>query len=300
MRKMLEKVKVTIGQVCFNKDDFIPECRFRIKNPLKHYESIEKVFQVARKSGANFVLLPEFCVPRKYLPNLEQWAEKLGAIIIGGMEYGPGWCDDNDRSCHLINQAFVITPRNLLCPSKYSLRYRKGATLVKITKLSLAPEEKRMVLKNNYKYREGNGIYIFQNEILGDFAVLICFDFMNLPVQVLLQSSVQTLFIVAFNKDVSAFKALAETDIRLLLCNVVICNAGRYGGSLAYAPYREPYERLVYQVEGNNVESAVTIELPLKPLKQIQMTPESTLFDEKQRFFRKPPYYGQMAVKSRE
>ncbi|WP_131821574.1 hypothetical protein [Desulfofundulus australicus] len=297
---MLEKVKVTIGQVCLKKEDFIPESRLRIKNPIKHYESIEKVLQVARKSGAHFVLLPEFCVPRKYLPNLEQWAGKLGAIIIGGMEYGPGWCDDNDKNYPLINQAFVIIPKNLLRPDNYSFRYRKEATIVKITKLSLAPEEKKIILKNNYKYREGNGIYIFQSEILGEFAVLICFDFMNLPVQVLLQSSIQTLFIVAFNKDVSAFKALAETDIRLLLCNVVICNTGRYGGSLAYAPYRKPYERLVYQVEGNNVESAVTIELPLSPLRQIQRTPESALFDEEQRFFRKPPYYGQMAIKTRE
>ena len=80
------------------------------------------------------------------------------------------------------------------------------------------------------------------------------------------RNKIQTLFILAYNRDTTSFDHLAEALARMLFCNVVVCNCGQYGGSLAVSPFREPYKRTIYRHTGQDLPNAQLIELPLASL----------------------------------
>src|SRR5699024_6460219 len=122
----------------------------------------------------------------------------------------------------------------------------------------------------------------------GAWAVLICVDYLNLPIQRLLQKKIQTLFIVASNRDLNYYDAMTESLHRLLYCNVIVCNTADYGGYHIYKPYRNSFKREALKLLGNNIETSVTVKLPLKIIKEIQNSPRKTRFNG---FAQKPPDY---------
>ena len=83
-------------------------------------------------------------------------------------------------------------------------------------------------------------------------------------------NTIQTLFILAYNRDITSFDHLAEAISRTVFCNVIVCNCGYYGGSLAVSPYREPHKRMVYQHSGAKLTNAQIVEIPLSALKNHQ------------------------------
>ena len=83
-------------------------------------------------------------------------------------------------------------------------------------------------------------------------------------------SKIQTLFVLAYNRDTTSFDHVAEAIARMVFCNVVVCNCGVFGGSLAVSPFREPSKRTVYKHSGQKLPNAQLIELPLAMLKARQ------------------------------
>lgn len=82
----------------------------------------------------------------------------------------------------------------------------------------------------------------------------------------LYQTEVQYYFILAYNRDINTFSNIAETVARTVFCNVVVCNTGKYGSSLAISPYYRPHERIIYKTEGNHIFTSQIVNLPLKSL----------------------------------
>ena len=92
------------------------------------------------------------------------------------------------------------------------------------------------------------------------------------------RNKIQTLFILAYNKDITSFGHVAEAISRMVFCNVVICNCGHFGGSLAVSPFQESYKRTVYKHVGQKLPNAQLIKLPLAALYEHQSTGDSTEF----------------------
>ena len=113
--------------------------------------------------------------------------------------------------------------------------------------------------------------YGFSKALLSEnFGVAVCYDFMDLDRIVLYRKKIQTLFILAYNRDTTSFGHLAEALARMVFCNVVVCNCGVYGGSLAVSPFREPSRRTIYRHSGQKLPNAQLIKLPLATLKAHQ------------------------------
>jgi len=81
------------------------------------------------------------------------------------------------------------------------------------------------------------------------------------------RNKIQTLFILAYNRDTTSFHHVAETIARTVFCNVVVCNCGFYGDSLAVSPFRESYDRTVYRHTGQKLANVQIVELPLESLR---------------------------------
>ena len=127
-------------------------------------------------------------------------------------------------------------------------------------------EEKKWFKEINAKEISDDKIYIYDSGHLGTIGVVICADFYDLERFVLYKGKIHHLFIIAYNKDSTSFSALTESISRLLMCNVVICNTGLYGDSLAFSPYKNHAKRNIVKFTGNDLFLNQVFKLPLKQL----------------------------------
>lgn len=286
MKKLKETIRVTIGQVgnhdidgdgVFNESDGLT-----YKNPEIMWSKVRKAVQIAKNDKADFLILPEITVPQKHLKfDIPTLCNENNLIIIGGVEFYHKRTNNNKK--YIQNEAFIAVPG-----AERNLDTRERAMVWRIPKIYPAFTEEKLIKDSGYHFSPGNKIYVFQSEEYGNWAVLICVDYLNLPIQQMLQKKIQTLFIVAHNRDLNYYYAISESIHRMLYCNVVVCNAANYGGSHVYTPYRDSFKREVLKLSGNEIETAVTVNLPLQKIKEIQKSPRTKEFDG---FAKKPSDY---------
>lgn len=300
MTDMLEEIKVTIGQASHDGEyhewvDASNRCRFT--EPYRQLNAVYKTVETAKQDQSQFVIFPELFQPRQFLRrHIASICEENNFIMIGGLEYGPEYIPGRDREVPLQNEAYIAIPSSLTWGSAPDSHKRRKCTLLTIPKILPAEEEAAFLNQNRYKFKGGSKLYLFQSKIVGNWAVLICSDFLNLPIHVLLQSSIQTLFVISYNKDVNAYSSIADTIQRISMCNVIICNIGNYGSSLAYSPYRKDFKRNILKVTGNHIDVAITITFPLEKLARAQNGEHLTDRDGSQLFIKRPPDFGKYHV----
>lgn len=121
-------------------------------------------------------------------------------------------------------------------------------------------------------------MYLVDAGQYGKMGLAICADFYDIERFTIYRGRIQHLFIIAYNKDVKSFYYLAEAISRIVFCNVVICNTGFYGGSIAFAPYKDDYKRYVYKHEGGNLYTNQIVLLPVASLFKAQIGKDNDKF----------------------
>lgn len=229
----------------------------RAKIEIRHYLALLK----GMHRQADFVLFPELSVPIGFLSPLMIAAESLESIIIAGLDYR---IESSQPIPAVSNAAVVIVPK----------RFRGNRILARtelrwVGKTFPAPGERRRLLQigaNGVSFVEDPTVSIFEDVQLGNFAVVICYDFMDLDRIVMYRGRVQTLFVLAYNRDTTSFNHLSEALGRMLFCNVVVCNCGKFGGSHAVSPFKKAHKREIYRHAGLNLPNLQIIQLPLANL----------------------------------
>ena len=286
MNKMKEHIKVTVVQIgsfdIAEKNKFDRSNGLSYKKPEIMWEKIRKTIEVAKRDQADFLVLPEITVPQEYLKShIQTICNQHDLIIIGGVEFYHKKTINNMK--FIQNEAFIAVPGIETSPGQ-----KERAMVWRIPKIYPAAIEENSVKEAGYHFAPGNKLYLFKSEEYGNWAVLICVDFLNLPIHQILQKKIQTLFIVAFNPDLNYYYSVSDSLHRILYCNIIVCNAADYGGSHVYTPYRKQYLREVMKIQGNKIETAITVELPLRKLKEIQSAPRGEEFEG---FMKKPSDY---------
>ncbi|MCM2454846.1 carbon-nitrogen hydrolase family protein [Rhizobium sp. CG4] len=227
----------------------------RAKKEIRHYFSALRGLD----KKPDVVLLPELAVPAGYESKLEKIAEDLQCIVIAGLDYNITTTTPPTVS----NEAIVIVPR-ILRGTKIAAQTAKR----RVGKTYAAPGERSKLNKiaQPVEFQPLPTVWLFESATLGNFGVAVCYDFLDLDRTVLYRKKIQTLFILAYNQDINTFDHVAESIARTVFCNVVVCNCGHFGGSMAVAPFREPFRRTVYRHSGNKLANVQVVELPLKDL----------------------------------
>lgn len=251
----------------------------RAKREIRHFlasmkgrgsrqgESQIESSQSARESNPSpdIILLPELSVPLGFEKQLKRAAEQLEAIIIAGMDYR---VVTGATKPTVLNEALVIVPRRLK-----GKQISRQTSVRRVGKTYPAPAEDRKLNKvtgGPVLFQSHPTVWIFESDELGKFGVAICYDFMDLDRVVMYRNKIQTLFILAYNRDTTSFDHMAEALSRTLFCNVVVCNCGQFGGSLAVSPFREPFRRLIYRHSGQELSNAQVLRLPLQAISGAQ------------------------------
>lgn len=225
----------------------------------------------------DIIILPELCAADESF--LENLAKKSNAIIIAGRDFmvsGNG----------VKNMAEVFIPSkwdNPDIPSTFCQKFFFG-------KKFFSHPEKALFEKYQSEGISSPEIYILNARQFGRIGFAICADFFDILRFRIYKRFVHHLFILALNKDTETFEHMAETISRMVFCNVVVCNTGHYGGSLAFSPYKEAYRRYIYLHRGGELFTSQVVSLPVSSLDDFQQNSEN--IPAKDRLFKSvPPGY---------
>ena len=205
------------------------------------------------------VVLPEFAYDKDHYRQLKLLSKKSGCLVIAGGNFV------EVSGKQLMNMASVFVP--------YKWPYNKGATSIQefeFGKYFFAAVEEKFIKGIGYKPKPYDKMYIVDTGKFRKMGLAICADFYDIERFSIYRGRIQHLIIIAYNKDVKSFYYLAEAISRIVYCNIVICNTGFYGGSIAFVPYEKDYKRYVYKHEGGNLYTNQIVMLPVKGLYEAQ------------------------------
>ena len=205
----------------------------------------------------DFMILPELSVhPDDVETHLIPFARAYKTIIFAGLTY-----EELFVGKPLVNSALWLIPVKSDEGGLQIIRRRQG-------KEYLAPSEKR---RNHPEvklqgFRPCQWLIGYKWDKAGVKEPLwltgsICFDATDIRLAADLRSLSDVFAVAAMNKDVSTFDQMALALQYHMFQMVIIANNGCFGGSNAYAPYREPYKRQVFHLHGQPQASMAFLEI---------------------------------------
>lgn len=205
----------------------------------------------------DLLILPELSVhPHDVETHLVPFARAHKAIVLAGLTY-----EELFPGEPLINSALWLIPVWSYEYGFQVLRRRQG-------KHYLSPEEQRM---NNpvprlQGFRPCQWLVGYEWDITIANRPLwltasVCYDATDIRLAADLRDKSDVFIVPALNQDVNTFDQMALALHYHMFQLVVVANNGTFGGSNAYAPYREPYIRQIFHLHGQPQASISFLEI---------------------------------------
>jgi hypothetical protein len=268
---------LNIGFIQTNLDDsraWLDPRTGRYRLPMS--KSVERQMWLEIQKGFNdvvnyfikpdIIILPEVTLPHGYDKKLFNLCKASKAVVIAGLDF----IEENNG---IKNIAYVLTPNNW--PDD---RKSKWLTKYIIGKTFFSNPEKELFNDVGKPGLPDPNMYLFYAEKFGNIGVAICSDFFDLERFIIYRGRIQHMLVIAHNMDTESYQFIAEAIARLVYCNVIICNTGYYGDSLAFSPFHKPYKRYIYRHKGQELFSTQVVQLPVKALIDAQMKGGSAEF----------------------
>lgn len=217
------------------------------------------------------IILPELTIPLGFEYELRKLCAATGAVVIGGLDFV--W-----NRGKVANKAIVCVPKNWPSVNKST-----STSFFYFGKTHFSHYETK---RFDGDLESETAMYIIDAGKFGKMGVAICSDFFDIERFAIYKGRIHHLLIIAHNIDTESYYFLAEAISRLVFCNVIICNTGEYGDSIAFTPKKKNHKRVVYRHKGQGLFSTQVVKLPVKSLDYEQQEGvKSNLFKSK------PPGY---------
>jgi len=240
-----------------------PAFRMRHRNHLSAaLAAVERMLYLrethnSHEGRLDWLILPELSVhPRDINTHLVPFSRKHKTIILAGVTY-----EELLVGQPLVNSAVWVIPVWSEADGLQMLTRRQG-------KYHLAPGELALngagaVVQG---FRPCQWLVGYEWSVHGQGRPLwltgsICYDATDLDLVASLRDCSDVFAIPALNQDVSTFDSMALALHYLMFQMVIVANNGQYGGSNAYAPYKEPFTRQVFHLHGQPQASVAFVEI---------------------------------------
>jgi hypothetical protein len=205
----------------------------------------------------DWLILPELSVhPRDVRTHLVPFARAHKTIILAGLTY-----EALLTGQPLVNSALWVIPVMSASYGLQVLTRRQG-------KFHLAPDEEKLnatgVLVQGFRPCQWLIDYVWSGNTEDaplKLTASVCYDATDLRLAADLRGHSDVLAIPALNKDVGTFDQMALALHYHMFQMVIVANNGLYGGSNAYAPYKEPYLRQIFHLHGQPQASVAFLEI---------------------------------------
>jgi hypothetical protein len=212
---------------------------------------------LGRDGRLDWLILPELAVhPDDVQTHLIPFARAHRAIILAGLTYEELFAGEP-----LVNSALWILPTQDVTRGLQVLVRRQG-------KKHLAPAEEtfNQGVTRVQGFRPCQWLigYQWSRDEGSDplwLSAAICFDATDICLAADLKGKSDIFAIPALNRDVATYDNLSMALHYHMYQMVVVANNGVYGGSNAYAPFRESYNRQVFHMHGQPQASIAFFEI---------------------------------------
>jgi hypothetical protein len=212
-----------------------------------------------RDGRLDWLILPELAVhPDDVKTHLEPFARTHKTMILAGLTYEELFLGEP-----LVNSALWIIPKWTAAHGLQLITRRQG-------KKHLSPEEERYNLGSPHPllmgFRPSQWLVGYKwsdssNERPLWLTSAICYDATDLMLATDLRNHSDVFAIPALNRDVKTFDQMALALHYHMFQLVIVANNGTYGGSNAYAPYREDFQRQVFHLHGQPQATMAFLEI---------------------------------------
>lgn len=207
----------------------------------------------------DIIVLPELSIPNGYLDHLKKLTLAINAVVIGGLDF------------ECVQKHYVKNRAVIIIPNKWPSGNRSYNCNVKyFGKTFFSKSEIEFFNALNLKCIKDPVTYIINAGELGIIGVAICSDFYDIERFVVYKGKVHHIIVISYNQDIKSYNFLAEAISRLVYCNVIICNTGYYGNSLAFVPYNKSFERVAYKHSGQKLFTTQIVKVPVESLDKAQ------------------------------
>jgi len=199
----------------------------------------------------DWLILPELAVhPDDVDSQLVPFARQHKTIILTGITY-----ERFLRSQKYVNSAMWIIPEHSAS---------RGLQIRKLRQGKQHPAQSELTHVVGHRPVQWILGYPWSRIDLGDplrLTASVCYDATDLMLASDLREQSDVYAIPALNRDVPTYDYLAGALNYHMYQMVVVANNGRFGGSSAYAPYRETWERQIFHLHGQPQASIAFLEV---------------------------------------
>lgn len=234
------------------RDDYVDFCLTN-EGAKRHIKLFEESLADAVKNNADVIVFPELFFPVNKFDYLKRYSIDKNMIIITGLDY------EYPDSQIAINSCAIALPNGEIIRQKKMNRSKYDLPL--------------MV--------QGEELPVFNNTPIGNFIVLICYDYLELNRLAQLRGIIDAIFIISMNPDESTFNLKAQNDAYstifgfIIISNVFAPNDRIQGNSGIYGPLKET-NKILDQFADQETGVKI-IELPLGELRKTRTGSKSSI-----------------------
>lgn len=279
-----ENGKINIGVAhlkSMNVDDYVDN--------LYHISASEKaslfikgvrghLHQLSTKLNMNeekldFLVFPEVFLPLGLESDLENFAQKYNTIIICGVEYDRQPIEIQTLEDSIgTNRCFIYIPT--ISGQVHRFEYMK---LTRSEYDARTPPKNEGEDRGKFKMNIGEHLFRFSHPDIGQFGILICYDYSHFDILHKLNRQgiklpPELLFVISYNPDSNLYESCCIADSHRFYQYIIMCNVAQFGGSGVFGPVKTQGLRQTLLKTGVGSEGISVVSVDLYCLREARKT----------------------------
>lgn len=272
-QKNLSKIRVAISSIKMEDDNFDKLIHEDPNRNYARYQKISRLVNEAITQKADFLVMPEACIPYEWLPTLARTCAKTQMAIVAGVEH-------MIQNGHVYNMTAIILPfeTDEYCCAQIFFHHKNH----------FAPDEKRIIQGYRLQPAEGSGYELYRwNDFY--FSVYCCYELASIHDRAIFQSYLDALVAVEWNHDVNYYSNIIESLSRDIHCYCIQVNSSDYGDSRVTIPSKTERKDIL-RTKGGEFPTVLVATIDIKKLRDFQFK-EYELQKEDKSFKPTPPEF---------